>query len=434
MGGRLGLKIEQQIKRSWLHKVISASIVFVVFAAALLRAYSRVSPDFSVFYHAWGLVWNGHGNRIYQEGPDRYLYSPGFAWLLAPLGGLSFDLAFGIWCLLKVFGLLFVSKWMVSLIEGESNRKGVELAESSVHWLSVALGIAFIARPLLIDFEYGQVNVFILTVVVLSIATHLDSRTSLFKISASWFLLGWLAVAKIFPGPILLLPWFLPLRNSEKKLNFARGFSLLGVSVSLFAPVISQGWRGALRLLFDWKDALISRGFPVESHNQSFLAFVYHFLSGHPTFVLSQNGREIAFGWAFLTPAQLTLVGSAWAFLSMGWLLAWLTRGPGNQSARWMAVLTALLVIPSHLVWKPYFLMALPLAIFGASQLLIQKKRGRDWFVFFVLFAAVNLTSFDFVGSAWGPFFEASSTFLVAHLALMVWVISELSPNEKSKI
>lgn len=408
--------------------------MFVVFAAALLRAYSRVSPDFSVFHHAWQLVWSGHGSQIYQDSPDRYLYSPGFAWLLAPLGGLSFELAFGIWCLLKVLGLLFVAKWMVSLIEEQSKRIGVGPADSSVHWLSVALGIAFIARPLLIDFEYGQVNVFILTAVVLSIATHLDSRTSLLKTAGSWFLLGWLAVAKIFPGPILLLPWFLPLRNSEKKLNFARGFSVFGVLVSMFAPVVSQGWQGALRLLLDWKDALISRGFPVESHNQSFLSFVYRFLSGHPTSVLSQNGREITFGWSCLTPAQLTLVGSTWSFLSMGWLLAWLTRGPGKQSARWMSVLTAFLIIPSHLVWKPYFLMALPLAIFGASQLLIQKRRALDWFGFFILFAAFNLTSFDFVGSKWGPFFEASSTFLVAHLALMVWVALELSPSEKSKI
>ena len=84
-----------------------------------------------------------------------------------------------------------------------------------------------------------------------------------------------------------------------------------------------------------------------------------------------------------------------------------------------IAVSLAALILPSHLVWKPYFVMALPLAMIAAAR---ARTFERAAFLV-VLFALINLTGFDFVGSAWGARFEAASLFLWAELALIGFVL-----------
>ena len=59
------------------------------------------APDFTVFYTAWHLVLEGRGAEIYRESPDRFLYAPGFAWLLSPLAWLPRSAALAIWCFAK---------------------------------------------------------------------------------------------------------------------------------------------------------------------------------------------------------------------------------------------------------------------------------------------------------------------------------------------
>jgi hypothetical protein len=278
------------------------------------------------------------------------------------------------------------------------------------------------SRPLLIDFEYGQVNVFILAFSVWGLSTHLDSKCSRLSVSLSWFLLSWIALAKIFPLPLLLVPFALSVGGAREKVNLERLSVLVAVIFSLIAPCISLGWAKTARLFFDWRDALVARGFPMESHNQSFLALIQHFLSGQPTKVLSEGGHSLFFGGAWLSSHQILYVSLFWVLITFGLILACVMRGPKANSAKWAVILVGLLIIPSHLVWKPYFVMSLPLIVFALSRVVVQKSRAWNSVLFVVLFFGMNLTTFDVWGHKWGPFLEALSTLLIVHLSLLAWV------------
>src|SRR5262245_37321105 len=79
-----------------------------VVAAGTIRAFQRGGNDFAVFYEAWRLVLSNRASEIYRVSPDRYLYGPAFAWLLAPLGLLPKAAALGIWCLGKAAVLFYL--------------------------------------------------------------------------------------------------------------------------------------------------------------------------------------------------------------------------------------------------------------------------------------------------------------------------------------
>ena len=406
--------ISKKTKGIWL-------VLLLFFLELFRRALSRGASDFRVFYYAWQLVLRGRGELIYRDSPDRFLYSPGFAWLLAPLAWFSQDFAFMLWCLLKIVVVLWVAKWVSNqAFENSQYFKKSERSESVL--LSISLGILLVVRPLIIDFEYGQVNVFILALAVWGLATHLDSKVSSWVAGWSWFLLGWISIAKVFPLPLLLIPFFVPVASSQEKLRAEQLAVLLAGLFNLMAPVVSLGWDRAWILFFDWRDALVARGFPLESHNQSFLALIHHFLSGQPTSILSENGRSILLGAAWLRPKQIVLVSCCWTLTTFGFVLAWVMRGPKENALKWVALLTGLLILPSHLIWKPYFVMSLPLAVIAVSQSVGPGSSLWRKSLLLLSFFGMNLTTFDFVGHKWGAVLEASSILLIFHLMLLIWI------------
>src|SRR5262249_8901483 len=139
--------------------------------------------------------------------------APGFAWLLSPLGLLPRGLALGVWCLAKFAAVGAVLLALAKRLPGKSLESNLALA---------AFGVLVVARPFLIDVGYGQVNVFILASAVWALLVHMDPSSQ--KLGAgrsvgllsggssqapflSWALLSCAAVAKIFPLPLLIVPF-----------------------------------------------------------------------------------------------------------------------------------------------------------------------------------------------------------------------------------
>ena len=390
-----------------------AGAVILVLVVGVLHAFSRGGKDFAVFYEAWRLVLDGRGADIYRVSPDRYLYSPGFAWILAPLGLLPFQSALGLWCVAKVLALAAMMKELAKLWGNKGNIPT---------WIGVLAGALFITRPLLIDLEYGQVNTFILVTCVWALCGHCDpkiSKQDLFR----WGLVAFVAAGKLFPLPILTVPWLAAKGISAKKLRYERIGIMAGFSLAIGASLLSLGGEGTHQLLLDWFRALMDRGLPLESHNQSFTALLFHYLSGFPTPVISEGGAPFLFGTPWLSSGSIKMISVAWMLGTLGFTLGWITAGPRKASAAWIAVTVGLLIIPSHLIWKPYFVMSLPLAIVLAQETLNRDLWKPGLGLFFVLFAGVNLTGFDFVGHHWAPHFEAASILLLMHLVLILAVI-----------
>ncbi len=269
-----------------LGKLLAAGVVL----AGVLWGFEREAPDFAVFHEAWRLVLEGRGHEIYHATPDRFLYAPGFAWLLSPLGLLPRKVAFGLWCALKT-GALW---WLVRSL-------GVRLGAAYAAWAVVVL-----ARPVLIDFWYGQINLLILAACAWALsdrARPVSPRASF----VSWSVLGVAAVSKLFPLPLLLLPVLAgPWR--ENRLRIAGGMA--GLVVTLVLPMFTLGFSGNLLLLVDWWVALVGRGFPLESHNQSFAAVMSHLFSGKGTFVIALH-QTLPTGWRLLSEQDLNLLGLA---------------------------------------------------------------------------------------------------------------------------
>ncbi|MDR3605962.1 MAG: glycosyltransferase 87 family protein [Oligoflexia bacterium] len=394
--------------------VSSAAIVIL----GSVWAFTRGGADFRVFYHAWQLVLAGHGADIYRDSPDRFLYAPGFAWLFAPLGLLPPGLSLGLWCAAKaaaVFWILFRSaKALCS--GGRSNSESLVDAIGVCSW-----GLILLARPVLIDFEYGQVNLFVLAACVWPVFRYFGlGSASQGKPGdfLSWMVLGIAAIGKLFPLPLLLIPFFAaPAPGIATRRWVSLAGATAGVALMLLAPALTQGWDGLVSLYPQWSAALVSRGLPLESHNQSFVAVLHHFLSGEPTEIIAQHRRQMLLGRALLSLEQIQFIAAAWGAAFMGMILS-LILNP-RASFRRLALMIAFLVLPSHLVWKPYFSFGLPMAV-AAVYIAAKKNSPARWAWLFAVFALMNLSGFDFLGKDFGAVMESAGLMLWAYLLLTV--------------
>jgi hypothetical protein len=412
----------------WLGMILAALIVSV----GTFWAFDRGAPDFSVFYAAWRLVLEGRGAEVYQATPDRFLYAPGFAWILSPLALLPRNAALALWCFLRaaVVGYLVREFQARRGQDGFSPAAGAEQGASFSARISTlglaAWGVVVVARPLLIDFQYGQVNTLIAGACAWALLGHFRRSEGSAGDFVRWFVLGAAAMAKIFPLPLLALPWVMRGQISRRKLWIEYAGVFLGLLVMLLLPAMSVGLSGAWELLHQWRLALVSRGMPLESHNQSFMAFLHHYFSGELTHVVAAGMNPVALGSAWISEGAITLLSYAWMAVSAGFMLAWLLSAPRRAPLTWIAVMIGLLILPSHLVWKPYFVMALPAAILAVRRAVTAWQLT----ALIVIFVAINLTGFDVVGHAMGARLEAASVFLWAQLGLL-WLVVR---GEKSQL
>lgn len=388
--------------------MIGLLVASLVVTIGTFWAFERAAPDFTVFYTAWRLVLEGRGSEIYHASPDRYLYAPGFAWLLAWLAWLPRSAALAIWCFAKAAVVGYVVR------EFQPERRWGIASMGIAAW-----GVALLARPLLIDFQYGQVNILILGACCWALLGHCRRDESDAWDFVRWFILATAAVAKIFPLPLLAVPWIACGSASRGKLKLERAGLIAGLLVTLAAPVATLGLQGTCSLLLAWRDALVSRGLPFESHNQSFSALLHRWFSGELVHIVALGMNPIRMGWELLSESTLRLLSLAWIFVAAGALLAWIMR-PGQVGARrWVAISVALLILPSHLVWKPYFVMFLPLGVLIAGNI---RGSAWRWGLLVAAFAAMNLSGFDLLGAEWGARFEAASSMLWAGLGYLFLV------------
>lgn len=379
-------------------------------ATGIFWSFQRGGLDFSVFYHAWNLVAHGQGSEIYVNSPDRFLYAPGFAWVLAPVGLLPQTLAFALWNLLKAVAVFL-------MIEAFSSR----LRDTSGSGRTIAVaGLILCARPFLIDFQYGQVNILILAICCWALFSYFDHEKSdrgNASPAVAWFFLGLMATSKVFAFPLLLLPWFRPSRGSRVR-RIAIVASISGIVMALFLPIVTMGPTNGLSMLGAWATALAGKGFPLETHNQSFAALMAHYLTDAPTHVIALGSKWVVLGNAILSPDALAEIAMAWSFLTGSLLLGWMIFSEKVERLRWIAVVIGLLIVPLYLVWKPYFVLSYPLAV-----VMLSRYRKRLWPIILVGFCAMNLTGFDILGGALAARIEAASIFLLVHLAYLSCVI-----------
>jgi len=408
--------------------VFSLFVTGIIVAIGTFWAFQRGGHDFDVFYATWRFVIEGRALELYSDAtPDRFLYAPGFAWVFSVIGLLPRDLALAVWCLGKAAVIGYVIREFGLRLSANSF-----LPRDRVVMLGFAAwGVLLFSRPVLIDFQYGQVNVFILGACVWALFGRFDKNVRPWLTGARWFVLALLAVTKLFPGPLLLVPFLATTGFSRKQIWIERAGVFLGACLILVIPAVSLGFSGAIELLWNWKDMLLQKGLPLETHNQSFTAFLMHYFSGEAAPVIAQGGSRIEFGTALLSMGAIRAMSLIWMVSALGALLVLIRRGKVMPPLTWVGVLVGAIILPSHLIWKPYFVFAIPVAILGAHRLVGAVGRYKNpsaWAALALLFAAVNLSGFDFVGHHWGARFEAAALLFWAELVLIAIVLWPRKP------
>lgn len=387
----------------------------IVLALGTSWAWTRGGHDFKVFYHAFEEVYAGRALTVYTSvgSPDRYLYAPGFALLLAWMGALPFGLGFGLWQALQWFSAFLIAQSLYRLArEGGLDRPNAERA--------VAIGFAFGLRALLIDLQYGQVNLIILAVCLRALhELSLARARPTLAIGGSWAALAFCAVAKIYPAPLLLLPWI----SRGAGVRAALLGSAVGLVVILGAPFVFLGPADGVELYSRWFAALAAKGLPLESHNQSWIAGCVRWLTLEPVHVMGWGYHLTPLGLGWLNAAEARRLGAALSVISVGLLLHRLLRFRFDDE--WVldrsGQLFLLLLLPGYLVWKPYFVLCIPAGAAWAAHVLKQGKSGKlRAAVGSLAFVLINLTSIDVIGAWAGGRFEAASAMLLGAVCLGV--------------
>jgi hypothetical protein len=220
------------------------------------------------------------GKDIYRQG--NFPNPPIMPLLLSPLAALPPLFGSLCWFYLKVGMALVSIYWVCRLVEkGDRPFPG---------WAK-ALAILLAIRPIMGDLSHGNVNLFILFLIVASLYAFSHRRDFLAGI-----LLGLSITCKVTPA--LFVPFFLWKRAWTTLAGCAMGLILF----FLVVPGCILGMEWNAHLLAGWyenmvKPFLIDGVVTAEHNNQSLPGLIYRLFTHSPSFITFPNGKP--FGAAY---------------------------------------------------------------------------------------------------------------------------------------
>jgi hypothetical protein len=378
------------------------ALLGLIFVWALWNGFSRGGQDFRVFHYAGRLALEGRTDALYTEGPDRFLYAPGFAFLMSPLSAIPETPALAIWLFATMIAF-------IAAMRALSKRVGA---------VPVMLAILFSVRPIAIDLRYGQVNLLILAAAVWALLTwfeRVDSRESRRALSVSWFVFGIAACSKIYPLALFLFPLvglFRETRTGRRSAIAALTGATVGAALLLIPPLLLTGVYPA------WLDALARKGLPTDTHNQSLLATLVRVFGGEPFYSLGMGGESIHFSGIALSIAATRVIWGLFSVTVLG-ALGFLAFREETDPVRRRLVASlglALCFLPAHLIWKSYFVLGIPLlAVLFADAVKDKRFYARIFYPSLSLGVILAFTSLDFVGARAAAWIESVSPFFWVH-------------------
>ena len=360
--------------------ILAAVLASGLALATAKKALSLESPDFKVFYTAARHVFTDPEN-IYRVSPDRYLYPPSTAVLLTPFA-FSDHYPLHQW---SWHGLLALLLFCLSSISG-----------------AALAAMAVLTRYLAISFNYGQINLVVLSLMALSAHSGLRGRWG--AGGAAWALASGLKVY-----PLALGPMFFPRRRWSAFLWAALVFVFLAA-----LPFLVFGVSLGSQLYSEFLGALESKGLPLHSHNQSIAAFLQRVLTSQE-FYLHAVG-PMRWGLLEMDPGFLRAV--AWAIggllVALSWLRAWQR---GHDPASCLSAGAFSILFLSHIVWKDYLLFL----YFPLRELFARLGKAQAWALGIGVVCLITASSPDLVGAPLATRLDAACIHLWA--AGLVWAV-----------
>ncbi len=399
MGRIPSSKLAQKIVRSFIYV-----LCFLVILLGTWWSFFNGGHDFSVFHYAWSHIANARYLQIYTDSPDLFYYAPGFAWLFSWLGALSVTKALFVWDLFKWSGFA----WFIYYFGRKWNRQ---------FWIP-ALAIVLCARPILSDLMVGQFNSLMLFAALLALSEEGKSSVRIFS---KWFLFSLAAFSKLVLLPILFLPFLSFLRKRQH--GWALAGATAGILLIALLPLCSVSISELATLYAQWFQGILAKGIPLETGNQSLAAFVYRFFGEGELRSVFAPGLAQPMGLNWWSVSQLESFSKIWMaigmFLSVGWI--WIgVKKEITRSKEWIAVMIGLLVVPSHIAWKYFFVFSLPLWLMALKDGL--DRKNERMLLLAAMFFVVNFSTNSFLSTAFASRFEAFSPLFFCHVLLLAWV------------
>ncbi len=346
-----------------------------------------------------------------------YVYPPFFAILCAPVAVVGWKVFALFWCVASLVSLIAASVLCARIV-----RPG---AKGSLLVLFAAAALILTARPIISDFQNGQINTFVFFLVAASLFLFLRRFDA-----ASGIVVGFAAAIK--PTFVIFLPYFI-FKGAYKT---AGGMLLALVFALVLLPLVTLGPTRTSELYTSFYSRILGPFTSVSEaprefagSGQSLRAAAHNFLTDtnaahHSRFAIKVNFANLSAG------AVWKIVLGACAVLAV--LTALCARAnlahkeKRDLAALELASVLLLMLLVSPLSRKAHFVaLMLPYAA-GVNYLLLHRGsiplRGRLQVLLAAVaasFILINLTSRSFVGKYLSTYFLAFSVFFFA--AIMLW-------------
>jgi hypothetical protein len=318
-------------------------LLLVILIAGGFRAADKAAEDRSAFNR-----WRHQLLKLHEgidiSASDNYPNPPIMAILLEPLAYLPPVPGALCWYGLKVLMAVLSFYWMVKLVEAG----GVPFAP----WARVLAALLSL-KPVLDDLSHGNVNLFILFLVVACFAARQARRDGL-----AGGLLALAIACKVTPA--LLVPYFV----------YKRAWGLLiGCMIGLmlflapgFVPAARLGMDHNQRQLTSWYQVMVKpfvlEGKVTAEHiNQSLPGLAHRLLSESPSFVVFENDIETPARYhniASLAPQTVNRLTKV-ALLVFAGVVVWVCRSPGRagwQVGAELGLIAMGMLLFSERTWK----------------------------------------------------------------------------------
>ncbi len=360
----------------WVLLLVSATI-YLLKTTGYLMIY-HVPIDFRTFYYTAVAMQQGGniydyaflGSLAYEMGDPNhvypFLYPPPVAFVLKPMAHLSLLQASILWQVVSVIMTLSILFY--------STRLAIHLhhltANSQSTWLMVAAGMFFIVLPFDNNIKIGQINVFVLMIIIASLYQALWSKRA--------FLAGCLLAPAILikMTPVLLLLFYHRLSGRLK--IFSGTFTTMAIII-LATICFKGGWT----LWQNFSQTVIQASYGKTIPGLFPAAEVANFSFA---------------GWlARLSKDQIFVRNLSWVLVvaAIGILLCNQMKSTGEMDKKWFLLpYLVLAVIVSPLVYLHHVIYLFPGLVFLVGYMVSSASPKAIW-TFFLITCAVIVASID---------------------------------------
>lgn len=406
----------------WLILLLVFIAVGISYTAKILK-----SQTASAFQRQRAQVLSLEDANVYEQ--SQYPYPPIMAILLRPLALIEPPVAGALaWFLLKV-GMAAFSLWAIFRIIEQGGMPFPAWAKAATVLLSL--------RPLIGDLSHGNVNIFILFLVIASLFAFHKGR--------DWLAGLFLALAiccKV--TPLLFVPYFLWKRQWKLLAGCAAGMGLFLIAV----PAIFLGWNENLTKLGSWADQMVlpfvRDGVVSSEHpNQSLPGVVHRLLTHNPSFSAYPNGVYTPTEYHNLTDIGQT--GARWLVRGgqglFVLLVVLLCRTPARMRGGWrlsleFAMIAVGMLIFSERTWKHHCVtLALPFAVllYSLATQPLSKTMRTILIAPLAMSMALMLSSSGLVGTRAADLAQVYGVYLWAFIILLAaCVVAGLHGDNRS--